>query len=75
MKGQQLLKSYDSGHAFASLCPGCKKNLNQTGVTHLIHEFVVCDCKKLHYKHLVDQLWHRSCFISAVKGESDANAS
>jgi len=66
MKSQQLLKSYDRGHAFASICPGCKKNLSQTGVTYLIYEFVSCSCKKCSYKHLVEQLWHRSCFIAAA---------
>ena len=65
MKAQRLIKYLDSQHSFTKMCPGCKKDLTATGLTYLVYEFVTCKCKKVSYAHLVEQLWHRSCFVAA----------
>jgi hypothetical protein len=44
------------------VCPVCREELKTTAITKLAYTFEVCHCPDETYPHLVEQLWHRSCF-------------
>ena len=65
MKGKELLTWMSEDHKQAGVCPGCKLNVINTAVVKLVYKPTECNCEKVEYTHLVDQLWHETCFIAA----------
>lgn len=50
-------------HGKRARCPVDDIDLMAVGLTDLAYTFEVCTCQAVDYDHLVQQLWHRSCFI------------
>lgn len=52
-------------HPDAKVCPRCGDDVNAVGITKLLYTFEVCSCRNglADYDHLVEQLWHRTCFL------------
>lgn len=58
----------------ARTCPGCSTDLGPVAITKLVYSFVVCGCRKeVDYDHLIEQLWHRDCYLS-THGPADADS-
>jgi hypothetical protein len=48
-------------------CPGCgESGLARTALVELAYVFTACDCPKVDYRHLYEQLWHQRCFRGAA---------
>ena len=44
-------------------CPGCgESGLSTTALVELAYVFTGCECSKVEYPHLYEQLWHQRCF-------------
>ena len=50
------------GHTQAGICPECGGDCREVALIKLVYTFEVCNCGKIGYAHLVEQLHHRSCF-------------
>ena len=44
-------------------CPIDGSDLMRVGITGLAYTFELCNCLAADYTHLVEQMWHRACFI------------
>lgn len=53
------------GHEFKSTCPGCNEDVTCVGLTKLVYAFEPCQCDHASYTHLVERLWHATCFKSS----------
>ena len=62
-----VLRHRSNGHDFFQVCPGCKQDVMKIAITKLVYVHEPCDCELSVYRHLVEQLWHRECFLSANK--------
>lgn len=62
----RLFSAWSSpGHRPLAACPACGEDCSTTGITKLAYSFESCDCGTPEYVHLVEQIWHRSCFAAA----------
>lgn len=55
-----------SGHEISPICPGCKEDISGVALTNLVYTFQACKCKKYPYTHLIETLWHQTCFQKAA---------
>ena len=58
-----FVKRWPSGHPEQTNCPLCKKDLLRIAMIENLYVFEVCTCGKPAYPHLVEQMWHRVCFL------------
>lgn len=58
-----FIKRWPLGHPEQTNCPLCKQDLLRVALVELLYVFEVCLCGKPAYPHLVEQLWHRVCFL------------
>jgi len=66
--GRDLIMTWAGGrarHRQAAFCPACKVDLTRVGILDLIYAWEPCSCSKVEYDHLIEQLWHRSCFLKS----------
>ena len=49
-------------HDQRSTCPECGEGLGRVGLNRLVYSFEVCDVPHVEYRHLFEQLCHRSCY-------------
>lgn len=43
-------------------CPGCGEGgLSHVALIRLAYVFTGCNCSKVEYRHLYEQLWHLEC--------------
>lgn len=64
--GQQLIReSYAKGEhrLVGRVCPPCGEDLSRTGLPALVYTFERCVCSAAPYAHLIEQLYHRTCFV------------
>lgn len=51
-------------------CPVCGSHLMGVGLPDLLYTFEICTCREQStYDHLVEQLWHRTCFVRRAGGD------
>lgn len=65
-KGANLIAHLEAVglHAIGSSCPKCTRSVARVALVKLVYAFAVCGCDKFSYSHLVEQVWHRKCFVS-----------
>lgn len=63
LRANSLGSWLDRTHGSLHVCPGCDLAVYTVGLTHLVYEFKTCACGTPEQEHLVEQLWHRDCFI------------
>ena len=61
--GKDLVRVYEGGHEWSKICPVCNEDCSGTGINKLVWSSEICKCDVAKYNHLVEQLWHRKCFI------------
>lgn len=54
-------------HDAARTCPGCGADLSTTALVKLAYVFTGCDCDRIEYGHLYEQLWHIDCLRKPVE--------
>lgn len=64
--GEEFLILWQNTHPRSRNCPTCRVDLSTTGLQQLVYTFEVCGCGNPEYDHLIEQLWHRSCFAQHV---------
>lgn len=57
------IKCWPSGHDWRTVCPRCKADCLNTALIEVAYVFERCDCGAPAFTHLVEQLWHRFCFL------------
>jgi len=63
--GEGFLSLRSGRCAFDSAtCPVDGENLMTVGLPSLAYTFEECECPRVPYTHLVEQLWHRGCLAS-----------
>ena len=74
--GEQLITSFLDRRHHAALrnCPTCGVDCSRQGITKLVYSHEVCSCDRWDYDHLVEQLWHRACFVSAAASDIERDA-
>jgi hypothetical protein len=60
-------RSYVDAHEVYRVCPRCQGDVSHTTILEVVYTFEPCTCGRLEYLHLVEQLWHRRCFLLAVE--------
>ena len=53
-------------HPQAAICPVCHKDCKHQPLTILLYVFEECRCQDRPSPHLVEQLYHRSCYEGRV---------
>ena len=64
--GEKLIDAWSAqagNHQHATGCPICGKDMAKVGIVHLVYTFESCDCGEPKYRHLIETLWHRDCFL------------
>lgn len=56
-------------HKSADGCPQCGEDCTRIAITSLVYSFERCSCDAASYEHLVETLWHRSCFAQRYDGD------
>ena len=59
----------ETQHDNQDACPECGKDTNVAIVT-LVYTFEVCKCGRPDYDHLIEQLWHRACFVGSASDDA-----
>lgn len=52
-------------HERSRYCPDCDEQLDVVALIHLVYSFESCSCDQYDFDHLVEQMWHRRCFVTA----------
>lgn len=50
-------------HTVFQNCPMCGEDVSRIAVVKLIYTYATCECGEPDYTHLVEQLWHKACFL------------
>lgn len=50
-------------HPDARTCPKCGDDCATVAITDLAYLHRACECPRLEYAHLVEQLWHLACLV------------
>ena len=62
---------HTGNHGWASDCPACGTDCQTSvGIQKLVYTFEVCSCGNPEYDHLVEQLWHRDCWVVRESDEA-----
>lgn len=46
-------------------CPKCDEDLGRVALINIVYAFRICECGDPDFIHLVEQLWHATCFAEA----------
>jgi hypothetical protein len=68
--GEDLPLPDPAEHDHLRTCPGCSANLAVVGLPDLAYTFETCECDRVSYTHLVQQLWHRGCLLAVANRPS-----
>jgi len=63
-KTAAVLRWLSDAHHDARLCPICKKDCSTDALVDVVYTFRDCNCGQPMYTHLVEQLFHKSCFLN-----------
>lgn len=63
LTGIDLIKSWNRGHPTRDFCPVCGEDCSGVALPKLVYTFEVCNCGSPPHEHLIEQLWHRGCFV------------
>lgn len=63
--GKDLLKTV-RGHKQRD-CPHCGKQVTASALVKLVYTFEKCNCSAVEYPHLVETVWHRTCWPKVQK--------
>lgn len=58
----------ENRHTIFQNCPVCGEDVSEIAIVKLVYTHEVCECGSPHYAHLVEQLWHKDCFIESMTG-------
>ncbi len=50
-------------HTIFQDCPLCGEDVSKIAIVKLVYTHVPCDCGEPDYTHLVEQLWHKNCYL------------
>lgn len=50
-------------HQYSNICPKCQEDLSRVALTKVVSTFESCDCGDPEFTHLVEQSWHKTCFL------------
>lgn len=57
-----VLRTID-GHPDKRLCPVCSEQMARVALVDIVYAFEPCDCAVAPYRHLVQTLYHKNCFL------------
>jgi len=52
------------GHPWKRNCPVCGEDCSTAALVDLVYAFEECECDAVTYKHLVETVHHRTCFLT-----------
>jgi hypothetical protein len=58
-------------HERNTICPGCGQDGSVIALTDLVYTFEVCHCHDDQDGHLVETLWHKSCYCDKCVKEME----
>ena len=69
----RVIKHRQDRHTIFQNCPVCGEDVSKIAIIKLVYTHAICECGTPEYPHLVEQLWHKGCFIK-FSPESDKAA-
>lgn len=58
----EALSRFGPHHPRSLDCPYCGKSVGREALTVLLYAFERCTCERETTPHLIEQVWHRTCF-------------
>jgi SOS-response transcriptional repressor LexA len=55
----------DTAHKAARYGPPCGQDMAVIGLPSILYTYETCSCGTPEYDHLIEQLWHRGCFVDS----------
>lgn len=59
----RVVKHKQNRHTIFQNCPVCGEDVSKIAITKLVYTHTTCECGTPEYRHLIEQLWHKWCFI------------
>lgn len=50
-------------HPWVRICKVCGKDCSRVAITKLIYTHEACGCNAAPYRHLVENIYHATCFV------------
>lgn len=75
-RGEKLMELIRSPGHRQTACRRCGKDMGRVGIPDIVYTFEICKCSVATFAHLIETLWHRSCFVSTENernGHRDSN--
>ena len=56
-------------HPWVRVCKVCDKDCGKVAITKLVYTYEPCDCNAAPYVHLVENIYHATCFAKRANSK------